>query len=859
MLDDLLKRLSDKETVIEEFSKLHALLFLSNLKDKITPSFEHSPNWQALVAWSSLFAQSKSEEHIERALIGASAPFIINQDASIELKSCAAVVLEQMANIRTKSLISNEHLADTDEKETSKLLQSFRRNLRHFIFDPANQSITPVTRFQDTLWDLLSDSKNIALSAPTSAGKSFILERWVSHSVALGHGEVYIYIVPSRSLINQVSNDLKAAFSHLVKKPYIVTLPSFFPKEFSSDRSVVLIMTQERVERLLAFYSELAVSALVVDEAQKLGDGYRGVVLQRIIDQLLTISPSTRIVLAAPHAENVDILIPQAKYKDAIALSESSPTVLQNLIWVTQVPRKPRLYDLALVSRSGPIDVGTVDLSKNYAGKLKKLAAIASILGQGDANIIYANGAGEAEKIGLLLAQTLESEVSVDQEVIELSKLISEKIHRAYPVAETLRSGIGVHYGDMPEIVRREQERLFSEGKLSYLISTSTLLEGVNLPCKNLFVWGPRQGRSKKQNPMSEHAFWNLAGRAGRWGREFAGNIYCIDVHNESDWPNGPPRRRIRQSLTNSGTELLSSAEHFKRFISTDDHMSSCRENRYFEQIFGQFCSMQLQGRSLQEVGWARPDNLEMLNSLETLIASEIEGFKEIREIAIKHPSISPKLIKQLFEHLKSLPDALIDLYLPMNPASDDAYQALVQNLKCCRDYLGGDFKSDSQINLVCDITIQWVRGVPIGKIISKRLNWKSENGKLKSAPAEIRAIIETINKYARYLVPKYLACYSSCVAHWASTLGREDLQADIEEVQDLFESGAVERTMVALIGAGLSRTSAVEVSSCIADPNLGFKDILEWLEKHDLEKFGVSPIIIKEVSRVIAEAGYFN
>ena len=834
MIEELAEHLAKSNRVNDEFANLHALLFVHNANSALISSIEYTPDWQAVILWSSVFAQSRIESHVENALVGSSAPFILeSSDAPNELRECAVVILEQMANIRTKALISDKHLAnENNNHEVGKILQRFKRNLSHFIFDPFNQSIISVTRFQDSLWDLLEQEKDIALSAPTSAGKSFILEKWVVDSVARSRNSVYIYIVPSRSLINQVSNDFKKALVHLERKPYIVTLPSFYPKEFDRGRSAVLIMTQERVERLLAINSEIKVTALVIDEAQKLGEGDRGVVLQRIIDQLLKRNPTSRLVLAAPHADNVDVLIPQIKYKHAQVISESSPTVLQNLIWVTQVPRKPKIYNVCLVSRRDPIEVGIVNLDKNYGSKFKKLAALAFFLGEGSANIVYANGAGEAEKIGLILAQYINKDKSMDNEVLELSKLIAEKVHHAYPVVETLKAGIGVHYGNMPEIVRREQERLFNEGKLSYLISTSTLLEGVNLPCKNLFIWGPRQGKSKKQNPMSEHAFWNLAGRAGRWGKEFAGNIYCIDVHNRNDWPNGPPRKRIRQSLTHSGTKLLNSVEDFVKFVANENHLSACSNNRYFEQIFGHFCSMRFQKRDLEEVGWARSENISHLEAFQVIIDSAIEDLWEVHEIAIKHPAISPILIKKIYEFLSALPDEEIDVYLPMNPASDDAYKTLSHNLRLCRDYLGGDFGKDTQINLISDITVRWVRGIPIGEIISKRLNWLGEKGKLTNIPREIRSIVETINNYARYLVPKYLACYSACLAQWASKLGREDLKSEIEEVQDLFESGAVERTMVSLIGAGLSRTSAVEVSNCIADPNLGFKDIIKWLRQ---------------------------
>ena len=42
---------------------------------------------------------------------------------------------------------------------------------------------------------------------------------------------------------------------------------------------------------------------------------------------------------------------------------------------------------------------------------------------------------------------------------------------------------------------------------------------------------------------MGRHDFWNLVGRAGRWGDDFSGNIICVDVHLPKQWPNGVPAK----------------------------------------------------------------------------------------------------------------------------------------------------------------------------------------------------------------------------------------------------------------------------------------------------------------------------
>ena len=41
---------------------------------------------------------------------------------------------------------------------------------------------------------------------------------------------------------------------------------------------------------------------------------------------------------------------------------------------------------------------------------------------------------------------------------------------------------------------KNEIERLFKNGKIKYLVCTSTLIEGMNLPAKSIFIRGPKKG-----------------------------------------------------------------------------------------------------------------------------------------------------------------------------------------------------------------------------------------------------------------------------------------------------------------------------------------------------------------------------
>jgi len=174
--------------------------------------------------------------------------------------------------------------------------------------------------------------------------------------------------------------------------------------------------------------------------------------------------------------------------------------------------------------------------------------------GQGG-NLVYANGPAAAERAAQILA-SLESarNLAPDTELQSLSTLTQRVVHPKYLLASVLMQGVAFHYGNMPLLIRSEIERLFKAGKIRFLVCTPTLIEGVNLPARSIFMRGPEKGVG---NPMSDIDFWNLAGRAGRQGMEFQGNVVCVDATDKRVWKSPPPTRRARYKIIRSLDEIV--------------------------------------------------------------------------------------------------------------------------------------------------------------------------------------------------------------------------------------------------------------------------------------------------------------
>src|SRR5690606_14308343 len=125
-----------------------------------------------------------------------------------------------------------------------------------------------------------------------------------------------------------------------------------------------------------------------------------------------------------------------------------------------------------------------------------------------------------AEEVAVALAAA--EPVSASAMLLEAQRAIADHVHPKYRLIEARSRGVVFHHGSMPEMIRMYVEQLYSDldaAAPKYMVSTSTLLEGVNTPSDTLFVLNPVKGRNSYLSPSQ---FRNLAGRIGRFSEIFA-------------------------------------------------------------------------------------------------------------------------------------------------------------------------------------------------------------------------------------------------------------------------------------------------------------------------------------------------
>ena len=116
-------------------------------------------------------------------------------------------------------------------------------------------------------------------------------------------------------------------------------------------------------------------------------------------------------------------------------------------------------------------------------------------------------------------------EFSDHDEISKLIYLINKNLGSESPAAISARIGIFSHHGNTPHGIRLAVEHAMRNESIRFVICTSTLAQGVNLPIRYLIVTSVYQGLER----IKVRDFHNLIGRAGRAGMHTEGSVLFAD------------------------------------------------------------------------------------------------------------------------------------------------------------------------------------------------------------------------------------------------------------------------------------------------------------------------------------------
>lgn len=335
---------------------------------------------------------------------------------------------------------------------------------------------------QSKVYRALIDGANVILSAPTSFGKSLLIDAMV----ATRRYSTVVIIVPTIALIDETRRRLSRRFSEEFK---IITHPGQ-----ATRNKNIYVLTQERFVEL----TEVVVpDFFVIDEFYKLspsrGDE-RTFVLNHAFYKLL--KSNAQFMMIGPNIRDITIDHQQLNF---------------------------RYFGTDFKTVATEIEYSQIsDYKKAAIGICRNLV---------DPTLIFCKSSTSAYQLANLLIE--QGVASPNPKLSEFAEWLRQNYHPDWILPALLENGIGVHHGSLPRSVAYHMLRKFNEGELRYLLCTSTIIEGVNTSAKTIIIYDNKIATKN----FDLFTFNNIKGRAGRMFKHFVGHVHVLHFDPQEELP----------------------------------------------------------------------------------------------------------------------------------------------------------------------------------------------------------------------------------------------------------------------------------------------------------------------------------
>lgn len=704
-------------------------------------------------------------------------------------------ILVKLGNFPALAFI--EKFSNSDSKLPYEVL--YEKSLKE-VFQKISHSEFIFTDSQYHIFEALKNSNHFSFSGPTSLGKSFIINAFIRHLITEHRGtDNLVILVPSRALINQTVGKLKQEFKD-VENYTILAHPSV-PVMFRKEKSrYIFVFTPERLIAYLSKIDNPKIDYLFVDEAHKvvaLKDTRSPLYYHAILQAE---RKSIKLFFASPNVENPEIFLQLfEKSQDEKIVIKSSP-VAQNRYFLDLIENKCLMF--SDLNKDYKLDI---NFSNNdFFYWLKKL-------GNDDKNIIYCNS--KKDTIWYALEFSKNQPIKKSNNLENVKELIKEYLHDKYYLIDCLDKGIAFHFGNLPQLIREKIEWLFEEKEIDYLFCTSTLLEGVNLPAKNIFILANKIGLSK----FTDVDFWNLAGRAGRMTKEMFGNIICMRVQ-ENKWNN---QKKDLEAIRNKGVKpfeplMIKGQNNFFKNIEaslTNKDFSNKSSSQPEKDIWNYYANLILIHEIKQDDSVLRTNFITKNKNALKILQEQKKKISVPEKILSASSMIKPKYQNDIYQgsDMQILPH-------------DFDYNAIVDVLKTLAKYYnwekeetGGKtplYKPSNKIKYYAVLMDSWMKSKPLKMIIANTIGYYKDEGQIwedgsylpfnykdkHDINKVINIVISDIDNVLRFKLKNYFENYYMLLKEKFGVLNAGANWADF------LEYGTTDKKVIELQNIGIAR-----------------------------------------------------
>lgn len=389
---------------------------------------------------------------------------------------------------------------------------------------------------------------------PTSAGKTKATELILRSAFLAERVSLAIIIAPFRALCHEIKNSLVEAFHNEPTK--VDELSDALQTDFEIAELLghqqILVVTPEKLLYVLRHAPELAahIGLLVFDEGHQFDSGTRGITYELLLTSLRSMIPAgTQKVLISAVISNAEAVGEWLNGEPNVVEGTTLIPTFRSVgfaSWLDQLGRieyvdsrdaeqgeffVPRVIERFNLGRRGREQKDRHFPERDdgqaialYLGiKLAPNGSIAIFCGKKSTATSICEKAVEFIDRGIPLP--LPQEFSDRREVERLHYLHVANLGTEASASMSAEHGIFSHHGNTPHGIRLSVEHAMRENLVRFVVCTSTLAQGVNLPIRYLIVTSVYQGMER----IKVRDFHNLIGRAGRAGMHTEGSILFAD------------------------------------------------------------------------------------------------------------------------------------------------------------------------------------------------------------------------------------------------------------------------------------------------------------------------------------------
>ncbi|WP_455010902.1 DEAD/DEAH box helicase [Mogibacterium timidum] len=685
-----------------------------------------------------------------------------------------------------------------------------------------------LTNFQKEIWDSMDRDKILGISAPTSAGKSFVILLKIINRLRAENIDI-VYIVPTLSLLNQVMEDFNRELKANDVENYWIT--NSFDKEQVKDRKNIYIMTQEKA--IVAFdnfeepFSKKLI--LVADEIQNIeriqeDSDQRSKILFDTLMEFRYKDNVEQIVISGPRIEEIDKVGKSIFGIETIEHTTKISPVLNLTYSIKKVEQQYFFKQYCMLTPTPlEIEIENSNFIKCYGKKkytddyLEYLSGVVNNIGADSQNIIFAPTSSTARKIAVAL------ELPITQYNSDLIEYYRNSVSENYSLCDTLMKGVAYHHGKLPMHVRRTLEVAITNKEVSNVVCTTTLLQGVNLPAQNIFIRNPHLYINKTLDAaeLTNYEMANLRGRAGRLLKDYVGRTFVMDEDSFLE-TNGYEKLEL---FDDESKELSTGYEQrFQEYKGEIEEAlnhdkvvdETMRKYGYIISYIRQ--SILRYGRDAKH----RMDNvgIKLTQKQVAAIILKLENLSIPKEVCYKNRYWDPFVLEKIYTDF--------DLIVPKTPSEKGAKNKLDKILKWLRDkeetafmykkYIPSLYQNGQSRSIMVSLGLHWANGIKLYDIFNND-RYKGDSGAEK-----IDETIELLQQTISFNLPLLLkpiydiknpdSCFLVCM-----------------------QSGAINNITRAMIEIGIPRETALYLFGKIF---VNFKDN----EKSELSEENIREII---------------